>query len=555
MSKSYQYNADATIKSSHDLLNQHFDRAYSYDHGGRMTKALSGAEARGEGPTNDRPYYLAFSYDAFNHPVYEDGRFWTAASAPSFSYQNNRRADATYDADGNVLGDPLVGSYGYDAAGNVANSYSAGGLAVQNFDGNGRSAKSAVTSEVGDNQWETTTVYYVRSSVLNGKVLTEVTPTGTKLRTFIYLGNQLLAWQRIGINNYERLVWEHRDPSNASYRVSDETQSTAGAFDGEFAAELDPSGANAGIANPYVEPPPNPPNEALLGYPSNGNPSQPNVSFTYNGVPMSRSELMDLVGPLLHSGGLSLIEVAAKASTRALGYRNKGVSWGRPFETIYDANGRVLNMQMGDVDPSLAGVNYGVESTIYNDNWALAFSLAPQKTNTSDCGKFIDDMILRVAFSENLAGAGRGMALWARDELAPQATKGTLGFGGFKQKYTDGGQNGFALVHIAGVAGVTLVGHEPLIPVVGTETGYQRSYAQYNEDNRQLLAGLDRKARGFTTINYAGNPNYPLNRYIAEKHAEKEDDGAGSFVGHTLETGHLDWGAARLKMWQLLCDK
>ncbi|HBB87129.1 MAG TPA: hypothetical protein DC047_05900 [Blastocatellia bacterium] len=311
MSKSYQYYADATLKSSHDLLTQHYDRAYSYDHGGRMTKALSGAEARGEAPTNDRPYYLGFSYDAFDHSVYEDGRFWTSASALSFSYQNNRRADATYDADGNVLNDSLVGNYGYDAAGNVANSFSAAGLAVQNFDGDGRSAKSTVTSYFGeDNQSETTTKYYVRSSVLNGKVLSEVNETGAKLRTFIYLGNQVLAWQRIGINNYERVVWEHRDPSGASYRVSDETQSTAGAFDGEFAAELDPSGANEGIANPNVAPPPNPPNEALLGYPGNGNPSQPGVSYTYNGVPMSRNEVMDLTSK---EGG----EVDGKTSPEA----------------------------------------------------------------------------------------------------------------------------------------------------------------------------------------------------------------------------------------------
>lgn len=145
------------------------------------------------------------------------------------------------------------------------------------------------------------------------------------------------------------------------------------------------------------------------------------------------------------------------------------------------------------------------------------------------------------------------MALWARDELAPRATKGELGFFGFQQKYIDGGQNGFALVHIAGMAGVTMIGHETLVPFIGTETGYQRSYGQYNEDNRQLLKGLERKAQGHTTIDYAGNPNYPLDKYIAEKHAEKWDDGAGMLVGHILAKGHHNWNEAKSKMMDLLC--
>jgi hypothetical protein len=36
--------------------NSKFDRLYLYDHRGRITTALTGAEARGQGPTNHRPY-------------------------------------------------------------------------------------------------------------------------------------------------------------------------------------------------------------------------------------------------------------------------------------------------------------------------------------------------------------------------------------------------------------------------------------------------------------------------------------------------------------------
>src|SRR5262249_1676451 len=50
MSLDYQYYDDGRFKYSHNLLDNRFDRSYEYDHVGRLTKALSGAEARGEPP-------------------------------------------------------------------------------------------------------------------------------------------------------------------------------------------------------------------------------------------------------------------------------------------------------------------------------------------------------------------------------------------------------------------------------------------------------------------------------------------------------------------------
>lgn len=64
-----------------------------------------------------------------------------------------------------------------------------------------------------------------------------------------------------------------------------------------------------------------------------------------------------------------------------MGSRNSGVSWGRPFENVYDANGQLVSSHLGTFDPSLAGLNYGNETTIYSSSWSVYTSLiaSPQK--------------------------------------------------------------------------------------------------------------------------------------------------------------------------------
>jgi hypothetical protein len=113
------------------------------------------------------------------------------------------------------------------------------------------------------------------------------------------------------------------------------------------------------------------------------------------------------------------------------------------------------------------------------------------------------------------------------------------------------------MVHIAGVAGVILVGNN-LTYVVAGQTGYQAAQAQFDEDTNQLNEGLARQAQGLGDINYARNPHYPLSKYIDEKHAEREDDGAGTTVGGILGktfAGKIHRGEARAQINSLLCDK
>jgi len=62
-----------------------------------------------------------------------------------------------------------------------------------------------------------------------GKVLTEIGSQGQKFRTYLYANGALLAWQQVTYFNgsvyYQGPVWEHRDASHASYRLTGPTSS------------------------------------------------------------------------------------------------------------------------------------------------------------------------------------------------------------------------------------------------------------------------------------------------------------------------------------------
>lgn len=104
MSKIYDYQSDGRLKFSHDLLNPQLDRSYGHDHAGRITEALSGAEARNEGPTNSRPYQQSFVYDPLGHltarPV---NKVWSGQGGPFAptpqTYVNERNTSWGYDAE------------------------------------------------------------------------------------------------------------------------------------------------------------------------------------------------------------------------------------------------------------------------------------------------------------------------------------------------------------------------------------------------------------------------------------------------------------------------
>ncbi len=300
MSKTYAYHSDGSLRLSSDLVNHKFDRSYGYDHVARMKEAFSGAEARGEPATNDRPYRMAMVYNAFGQLTNENSNQWIAPFTRTDSYVNNRNTEWTYDPDGNLQSGHGA-QYTYDARASLTNIVSEGSTALT-LDGNGERTKSVVVVFNEASQTNQTTVtYYLRSSVLGGAAVTELLSTGAKKRTFVYAGTHVLAWQDADYFGGQRVVWEHRDPSNASFRTSDANGSIGGLTVEDDPAELDPSGSNAGLTNPYeiiVPPPDDGAGLPLLPHPNNGNPTQWGTSYTRDGIPIPRSDAMDLISRL-----------------------------------------------------------------------------------------------------------------------------------------------------------------------------------------------------------------------------------------------------------------
>jgi hypothetical protein len=177
-----------------------------------------------------------------------------------------------YDAAGNLAdsGSPAVNGvhYTYDATGAVTHSVSNSMDLTQSFDGDGQTVKKIETDTTIDDGGTpisgTSTTFFIRSS-LSGNVIVETDQSGQKRRGFVYAGQTVLAWQQ-QLGATQSVEWEHRDPSDASFRMTD----GAGTVDSAHAGELDPLGNDAGLTNPYALP--HPPGKLWFGgsYPGFG---------------------------------------------------------------------------------------------------------------------------------------------------------------------------------------------------------------------------------------------------------------------------------------------
>ncbi len=91
-----------------------------------------------------------------------------------------------------------------------------------------------------------TTVFYLRSTALGGRVIAEIDGSGRKRKGEVYLGGEELAEQEVdGGSGNLSVTWKHPDPSRGSFAES---------FAGGSAArrELDPLGQEVGVTNPHV---------------------------------------------------------------------------------------------------------------------------------------------------------------------------------------------------------------------------------------------------------------------------------------------------------------
>src|SRR5947209_1197622 len=131
MREQYQYYNDGRLQRMTDLddhganpgdpsSERHFSRNYTFDHAGRLMAA-----------TGDRglPFNQSYVYDEFDNLTQRyGGYYYEGYTQDVATFQNGRRQDWTYDADGRVLHSPIAATgngvtgardWTYDAAGRM----------------------------------------------------------------------------------------------------------------------------------------------------------------------------------------------------------------------------------------------------------------------------------------------------------------------------------------------------------------------------------------------------------------------------------------------------
>jgi YD repeat-containing protein len=306
-----QYHPDGRIRYARDLQDGTFDRSYFYDHDSRMQRIYTGREARGFSPSGyaDCPFQQTYSYDVWNN-MSRTGHHWEVPRGDTPSYSNDRRADWTYDASGNVLAtDYGWNVHSYNAAGQE-HLYDESGFQStdtgyflydntinQTYDGDGKAGKRVETryteTETGPQNNSVTTIRYLRSTVLGGAVVIGVDEGGGKYEGHVYAGGQKITdTSGGGLRNV--------NPVTGAW-VS--TQYGWGVIGGTR-TELDPLGADVGASNPYVS---ESSYSDMMGpqslYEERGNPFNLGHGCALDGLPVSCSEAMQR----LQSGNAELV--------------------------------------------------------------------------------------------------------------------------------------------------------------------------------------------------------------------------------------------------------
>ena len=244
MRSDYGYYNDGQLKFADDGVDNKFDRSYRYDHVGRLAQAFTGVGAVANfSDLFDGPYFQAYQHDVWGNLTERNGRYWSEGDSFSASYVNNRRQGPTwlYDGQGNVLQDADA-TYTYDAVGQNRAMTSANGqrTTTQWHDGNGQAVRVERRKTVPT--LTVTNSYYLRSSVMGGKVITELNSAGQKVIGRVYLGELVLGRQD-GIN--AGIEARHENPITGSYGVSYDQ----GTYHNK--AQEDPMGVNVGLIDPF----------------------------------------------------------------------------------------------------------------------------------------------------------------------------------------------------------------------------------------------------------------------------------------------------------------
>ena len=296
----YQYHTDGNIKFSQNRLDERFDRGFSYDHAGRLADAYSGVEARNflnqasNPATFAVPYRQTYTHNVWGEMSARDANYWSTSDSFSAAFTNGRRNGWQYDAAGNVTND-TTNTYVSDAVGRNATVQSIlyQTTSTQWVDGDGLTVRRQSTG-AGN-------YYYLRSSALGGKVVTEIHGDtvggtygwviGSKAKGYVYASGGIMAEQTAYYYNGTpngSVKWVHNDPHTGS-EVSSWTGGVA-----YTEHEFDPLGIDTGFDDPanYTLPPiPDPEQPSYTG--GGSNPFGPKCSL--DGISVDCSFAFQLV--------------------------------------------------------------------------------------------------------------------------------------------------------------------------------------------------------------------------------------------------------------------
>jgi YD repeat-containing protein len=209
----YQYFDDSQVKTSHLVNgNTEFDRAYQYDQMGRMIGGVSGGAAQ-DPPTTTiaTPYNQTYQYDAFGNLTGRTNTLWNHQLNPlNATYVNDRNSAWTYDASGNVKTDTNGNVYTYNSAGQMTDWSLYPNSISQIYDGDELPSKRFETRQ---DPVFSSTIYLIRSTVLDGKTIAELDGSGQRKTSFIYHQDEVLAkYQKPATDQPFQLDWVHITP-------------------------------------------------------------------------------------------------------------------------------------------------------------------------------------------------------------------------------------------------------------------------------------------------------------------------------------------------------
>ncbi len=301
----YEYSAAGQVKRANNTLNGNFSWTFSYDHVGRL-KSAETDPVPGIGSASSN----SAGYDVWNNLTSRTIGIWGTSYVANYGniYSNNRNTRAMssnsqsgslpdeiwqYDASGMTTATGQQ-THKYDAAGRQIESVETSPvpsgnmgrtelLIQQTYDGEGRTAKRYERETYTSGAPQTKTVYYLRSTVLGGKVLAEVTANGqsaVKGKDYVYNSQG----EAIAVRETGSTKWIFVAPATGSKFEAD----VAGTI--SEVKEYDPFGGEVSVQQP---PPPGSPDWLYSGtYHSSANPMDGNGGCSRKGFPIDCAEVI-----------------------------------------------------------------------------------------------------------------------------------------------------------------------------------------------------------------------------------------------------------------------